>query len=271
MAFVLIFGNEKGGTGKSTMAMHTSISFLRKGYRVGTIDIDARQGTLTRYIQNRSLKKQHNPHFDLPLSDHISVPKSTERTLAESEQDERDRFTNALQKLKGCDVIIVDTPGSDQYMSRFAHSFADILITPLNDSFIDLDLLVRLNSDMTILYPSTYAEMVWEQRKERARHLGRSIEWIVLRNRISAVSSHNRQDMDRVLRSLAGRIGFHYLEGFSDRVIFKELFLSGMTLLDLKENRMPLSLSHIAARRELTFLVECIERLLHNKVRVASV
>lgn len=259
MAITLVFGNEKGGTGKSTIAMHIAIFFLRKGMRVGTIDVDARQGTLTRYIQNRTLKKKNHPHIDLPLTSHISLPKSSYLTIDENEVDEKKRFVHALEQLCTCDIIIVDTPGSDQHLSRFAHSHADVLITPMNDSLIDLDLLVRLDDAMTIIHPSTYSEMVWAQRKEKARHSRGHIEWIVLRNRISNMQSRNRFEMDRILRSLSKRIGFHYLEGFSDRVIFKELFLTGMTLLDMRENRIGLSLSHIAARQELTSLVHLIE------------
>ena len=259
MALTLVFGNEKGGTGKSTIAMHVAIFFLRKGLRVGTIDVDARQGTLTRYIQNRALKKQTHPHINLPLPFHISLPKSAKSTVEENETDEKARFLDSLEQFRNCDIVIIDTPGSDQHLSRFAHAHADILITPMNDSLIDLDLLVHLDDAMTIIHPSTYSEMVWAQRKEKAIRSRGHIEWIVLRNRISNMQSRNHLEMDRILKSLAKRIGFHYLEGLSDRVIFRELFLTGMTLLDMRENRIGLSLSHIAAREELTSLVTLIE------------
>ncbi len=266
MPKILVFGNEKGGTGKSTMAMHVSIFFLRKGFRVGTIDIDARQGTLSRYLENRYLKKKNNPDMDLPTPKNIRLVKSELDSVLQNKEDEEQKFENAIDDLSNNDIIVVDTPGSDQNLSRIAHSYADVLITPINDSFIDLDLLIHLDQEMKGLKPSIYAEMVWDQRKERAKKARKSIDWIVLRNRIIATTSNNYREMDAILRSLSKRIGFHYLEGFSERVIFKELFPSGMTLLDLKENRLAFSHSHLCARRELISLVEYIERLICRNI-----
>ena len=133
------------------------------------------------------------------------------------------------------DFVIVDTPGSDTYLSRLAHTWADTLLTPLNDSFIDLDLLARVDPDtLKIVRPSIYAEAVWKQRQLRAVQGGRPVDWVVMRNRLSSLAARNKRDMGTVIEALARRIGFRIAAGLSERVIYKELFLNGLTLLDLK-------------------------------------
>ena len=257
--YTIVLGNEKGGTGKSTAAMHVITWLLREGHQVASLDVDARQGTLTRYVENRRLRKQ-NKGEDLPVPQHEAVFKSTLANQGEAEAEDTEKLAKIIQGLSDVDYIVIDTPGSDNFLSRLAHSYADMLITPLNDSFIDLDMLVRVTPDsLDILRPSTYSEMVWEQKKQRAIRDGGSIDWIVLRNRLSSLYSRNKEEMGKVLRVLSKRIGFRLLDGFGERVIFRELFLSGLTLLDLRESNSPLSLSHIAAKQELAALMEAIQ------------
>ena len=257
--YTIVLGNEKGGTGKSTAAMHVITWLLREGYDVASLDIDARQGTLTRYVENRRLRKQ-NKSEDLPLPNHEAVFKSILGNQSEAEAEDTEKLAKTMQSFQNADYIVVDTPGSDNFLSRLAHSYADMLITPLNDSFIDLDMLVRVTPEsLDILRPSTYAEMVWEQKKTRAIRDGGSIDWIVLRNRLSSLYSRNKEEMGKVLKALSKRIGFRLLDGFGERVIFRELFLSGLTLLDLRESNTTLSLSHIAAKQELATLMQAIQ------------
>ncbi len=258
MKKIIVFGNEKGGTGKSTLAMHLVISLLNHGYRVGTIDVDARQGTFSRYIENRENTKKSDNTILLPI--HKAVFFSRNNDIKNAEKENQENFNNALEYLKDCDYIVIDTPGHDNSLSRFAHSYADVLVTPMNESFIDLDLLVRLKAslDNSELKPSTYAEMVWEQKKNKAMRSKGSIDWIVLINRMANVVSKNRQELEKILVALSKRIGFRFAKGFKERVIFKELFLSGLTLLDRKNLGSQISLSHIAARQELADLLKIL-------------
>lgn len=258
--YIIVLGNEKGGTGKSTLSMHIIVSLLRQGYTMGSIDVDARQGTLSRYVQNRK-KKQEISEEDLPLPIHHALHKSTNNNLEKAHAEDRENFANTIEELKekNCDYILVDTPGNDTYLSRVAHSYASTLITPINDSYIDLDMLVRLDNDQeTIIKPSLYAETVWEQKMERAKRDGGIIDWIVVRNRMSSIHSNNKSGIEKVLGALASRIGFRLVSGFSERVIFKELFLQGITLVDLTEMGIQMKLSHVAARNELTQLMQAI-------------
>jgi chromosome partitioning protein len=266
--YVIVLGNEKGGTGKSTAAMHVITSLLRSNHSVATIDVDARQGTLTRYIENRRARKEATGE-DLPMPDHVPIFKSTLPNVEEAEDQERSQMSETINLFRGYDFLVIDTPGSDSYLSRLAHSYADTLITPLNDSFIDLDMLVRVQSEgLSILHPSTYSEMVWDQKKHRAIRDGGKIDWIVMRNRLSSIYSRNKEEMERVLSALSKRIGFRLVSGFGERVIFRELFLNGITLLDLKETNTAVSLSHIAAKQELKVLMDTIQ--LPTALRKAS-
>jgi chromosome partitioning protein len=260
-AHLLVIGNEKGGSGKSTTAMHVAVALLGEGARVATLDLDARQGTLGRYIENRAAYCKRK-NIDLPMPVHAAVPLSTLPDRAAAEADERARFEAALEEVIGAvDFAIVDTPGSDTYLSRLAHTWADTLLTPLNDSFIDLDLLARVDPDtLKIVRPSIYAEAVWKQRQLRAVQGGRPVDWVVMRNRLSSLAARNKRDMGTVIEALARRIGFRTAAGLSERVIYKELFLNGLTLLDLKRGSggPSLTLSHVAARQEVRDLVAAL-------------
>lgn len=265
---MIILGNEKGGTGKSTVSMHVIVSLLRMGFPVGSIDVDARQGTLTRYLDNRKVTSE-STETPLPTSTHVSLLPSQASSKEEAIQEDKKNLEGAVAQLSSNRFIVIDTPGNNTPLSCAAHAMADTLITPLNDSFIDLDMLVRLKSDtLDIVRPSTYAEMVWDQKKQRAVRDKGSIEWYVLRNRLSSITARNKEQMDDVMQALSKRIGFHYCPGFGERVIFRELFLSGITVLDLEDCKIPLTLSHVSAKQELRNLIETLR--LPNVERLAA-
>lgn len=258
MAKILVLGNEKGGTGKSTTAMHVIVALLRQGNKVGSIDLDTRQASLSRYIDNRK-EFIASTGKDIPLPTHTKIHASEIDIKSEAEKDERERFEAALNKLKETqDYIVIDCPGSDRYLSHLAHSHADTLITPMNDSFIDLDLLAHIDGEnLKMEQPSCYALMVWEQRKVRAMQKRPPIDWIVMRNRLSSLDARNKRDITQVLDQLSKRLSFRLAPGFGERVVFKELFLQGLTLSDFKEANanMALTMSHVAARQEVRQLL----------------
>jgi hypothetical protein len=160
------------------------------------------------------------------------------------------------------DFLVIDCPGSDSNLSRLGHARADTLITPMNDSFVDFDLLGRVDPQTyRIKGPSVYSEMVWESRKRRAVCDGGEIDWIVVRNRLSHLDAKNKRRVESVLEALASRIGFRIGPGFGERVIFREMFPSGLTLLDLRDEGVDtqMSMSHVAARAEVRALVEALQ------------
>ena len=271
--YMIVLGNEKGGSGKSTTAMHIVVALLREGYRVGTIDLDARQKSLTRYIENRR-GYSSDKGLALPMPIEVVVPRSELRTSDDAENDEKERFEAAYISLAPkVDVIVVDCPGSDTFLSRLAHTAADSLVTPVNDSFVDLDLLARVNADThEVEGPSLYAEMVWKARQRRAMADGGKIDWVVLRNRVGSLHAKNKERVEVVLNKLSKRVGMRHIPGLGERVIYRELFLRGLTLMDLKEagglDGKGLSLSNVAARQEVRRLVDALELSFRQKETV---
>ena len=260
-AHIIVLGNEKGGSGKTTTGMHIIIALMRLGFNVGSMDLDARQRSLSRYIENRrqTALKENVP---LPVPQHIVLPRSPFNIVQEAEEDERERFMAAISKLSATnDFIVIDSPGSDTYLARLAHGHADTIITPINDSFVDLDVLATVDGHtLKIIKPSIYSEMVWEQKLLRAKRDGGSIEWIVMRNRLSNIDAKNKRFMTQVTGELSRRIGFRVAPGFSERVIFREMFLQGLTVLDIMDSNAKggLSLSHVAARQEVRDLLKTL-------------
>jgi chromosome partitioning protein len=266
-ARVIVLGNEKGGSGKSTTAMHVIVALLKRGFRVGSIDLDARQGTLSRMLENRAAYgaasgRSSDPVRGLAVPRHRRVARVEAATRAAAEGTERSALDAALGELLDLDFVVIDTPGSDSFLSRLGHASADVLITPLNDSYLDLDLLARIDvQGRQVLGPSLYSQMVWEQRQQRALAGRAPMDWIVMRNRLSHIDARNKRDIGRLLELLGARIGFRLAPGFGERVIFRELFPKGLTLLDLADEKMegvPLTLSHVAARQELRALLQAI-------------
>ncbi len=257
---IVVLGNEKGGSGKSTTAMHVTVSLLKRGLSVGCIDLDARQGTLSRQIENRRAHAESSgSKLEIPALHRVYG--STADARPEAQTEDREALDAALRDLAGCDYVVIDTPGSDNYLSRIGHASADTLITPLNDSFLDLDVLARVDiKGRAVLGPSTYSQMVWEQRQTRAKAGLKPIDWIVMRNRLGHVDARNKREVAALLNLLAERIRFRIAPGFGERVIFRELFPKGLTLLDLRDESpgFRLSLSHVAARQEVRDLLRTL-------------
>lgn len=262
-ANVIVLGNEKGGSGKSTAAMHLIVGLLREGYRVGAIDLDARQGTLAKYLEARE-NFSRSKGIDLPLPRHLSVHRSDLDSRMAADDEEAARFDAAFADLsRDCDIVVLDCPGADTFLSRYGHGHADTLITPINDSFVDFSMLAKVDpDDRSVVQPSIYSEMVWEARKRRFQRDRGRLDWIVMRNRLGASEARNKRDVGATLDELAKRIGFRTVKGFGERVIFRELYLQGLTLMDVKEAGLGinLSMSHVAARTEVRSLLSAIRK-----------
>ena len=244
----IVFANEKGGTGKSTTAVHTAIALAASGHKVGVLDLDHRQRTTTRYLENRDATMKRLDKA-IPQAVYEVLEDQTEEALAA-----------ALARLEAkADVIVVDTPGRDDPIARAAILRADTLVTPMNDSFVDLDLIGQVHPDtFKITRPSFYAELIWNSRTQRAKATGKSVDWVVLRNRLQHIQSHNLVRVGAALDELARRVGFRVIPGLGERVIYRELFPKGLTLLDFHEIG-EVGLGHVAARQELREMIASLD------------
>ena len=240
---IIVIGNEKGGAGKSTVAVHLATALMHEGARVAVIDLDTRQQSTGHFFANRAA---------WIAAEGVTLPQPCPVAPVGDEQ--------TLQVALGVDAdfVIMDTPGADTELSRAAHGRADLIVTPMNDSFVDFDVLGVIDPvTLDVMRPSVYAETVWEARKARAVQRGGSIDWVVLRNRLASVEARNRRRVDARVATLARRVGFRPLVGLRDRVIYRELFPFGLTVSDLSRAVRPVevSLSHVSARQELRVLM----------------
>ena len=261
MAHIIVVGNEKGGAGKSTVSMHVATALARMGHKVDALDLDLRQRTFGRYIANRKTFLETSG-LDLPSPNIHPLPEIEPGALRPGENMYDHKLSVAVASLElDSEFILIDCPGSHTRLSQVAHSLADTLITPLNDSFIDFDLLAHIDpTGETITGPSVYSEMVWNARQLRAQAGLTPIDWIVVRNRLGAQRMVNKEKMERAVDNLSKRIGFRVAPGFNERVIFRELFPRGLTLLDLKDIGVKqLNISNVAARQELRDLVKALQ------------
>ena len=259
---VIVIGNEKGGAGKSTLAIHIVTGLLHAGRKVAIIDLDLRQRSMERFFSNRAAWTAANGH-DLPLP---FVPDMGDgKALAKADEAEQlARFDAAYAEAQAvADIILIDTPGGDTALSRAAHGRADQIVTPMNDSFVDFDLLGEVDPvTLELKKPSIYSESVWEARKHRAITEGRqvTIDWVVVTNRLAVAEARNRRRLEEKMLKLAKRVGFRVGPGLRDRVIYRELFPFGLTVADLSNDIRPVSVSlaHVAARQELRNLMQSL-------------
>lgn len=258
-AHVIVIGNEKGGCGKTTVAMHMAVGLLRMGFDVGCIDLDHRQQSFGRYLANRRDWVARSG-IDLPIPEMAVVSPSTADMRSEARVEESAAFDAKLAEFSAtCDFVLVDCPGSDVPLARHAHTHADTLITPINDSLLDLDLLGRLDPvTWELKAAGVYAGLVWDLRQERRRAHRSGIDWVVTRSRLSALADRNKQKLAEILPKMQRVLGFRLADGFGERVVYRYLFLWGLTVLDLTHSgiRMEMTKSHEAARAEVKALLD---------------
>jgi chromosome partitioning protein len=241
----IVFANEKGGSGKSTSAVHVAIALASAGRKVAALDLDTRQRTLGRYLDNRAAMAKRLGQ-ELPTARYDTYDPAKSGPIEE----------RIAELADGMDAIVIDTPGRDDDYVRTAISLADTLVTPINDSFVDLDLIGQVDAEsFKVTRPSFYAEIVWDARKARGKRDGATVDWIVLRNRLQHLEARNMRRVAAALAELSKRVGFRTITGLSERVIYRELFPKGLTLLDLKAIGSEAGMAHVAARQELRELI----------------
>ena len=270
-AHVIVLGNEKGGTGKSTLAMHVSVALLKAGQRLATIDLDSRQRSFSRYIENRRAWMER-AGIELELPTHYQIARAEGARLEDNEAAEFACFAEAITAVEHShDFVVIDTPAADTYLSRLAHAMADTLVTPLNDSFVDFDVLGCVDgATFAVTSVSHYAEMAREARRQRRLVDGGLTDWIVVRNRLALLASRNKRLVGEGLSELGLRLGFRVAEGFAERLVYREFFPRGLTALDnldeITLGERP-SLLHVTARQEVRSLVEAMRLPIDDRGR----
>ena len=257
-AHIITVSNEKGGTGKSTISMHLAIKLMMEGFSVATFDLAGRQSTLSKTIEQRK-KYCETKGIELPIPEHTRVlPEDNYYLVPQAREKLAFQIYEASSKF---DAIIIDTPGTKNYLFEEAHKFSDTVITPISDSLIDLNVLADIDLESgRVRMPGHYANFIWDMKKYLASQGKSYLNWIVTGNKLSSYNSKNKATVFSYLERLAKLYGFRFTPGLKDRVIYKELFLEGLTVLDMQnENlKMKMTISHLAAKREIKALAEFI-------------
>jgi chromosome partitioning protein len=247
-ARIITVANEKGGVGKSTVAFHLAVALADTGHKVLAIDLDRRQQSLTRAFTNRGGTAKRLG-IRLPLPRHVVLQNQSGAGLCQE-----------LQRTAwDCDFVVVDAAGHDSPMARRAIALADLLVSPVNSSFVDLDLLGRFHPVSNKLQgPGCFAMMVSELRQARIDAGMPALDWLVLQNRKRREVSKNQGQVEKALTQLAQRLDFRIGSGLFERVAYRELFLLGLTHLDLR--RIPeLARTKVAAATEVMALLDDLE------------
>ncbi len=257
-AHIIVVSNEKGGTGKSTLSMHLAVKLLQEGFKIASIDLDGRQGSLTKYIENRK-NFCEKKEIELPIPEHYSFAPETNTYLIPAA---REKVAHQIYELiPQFDAIIIDTPGTKNYLFEEAHKYADTVITPISDSLIDLNVIADIDyTTGKVKMPGHYAEYIWDTKKYLASQGKAYLNWIITGNKISASRSKNKALVFNYLEKLSKLYGFRLIDGMKDRVIYRELFLEGLTVLDMQHPNLKLrmSMSHLAAKLEINNLAAFI-------------
>ena len=263
---VIVVGNEKGGSGKTTIAMHVAVGLLKDGQRVGTIDLDGNQKSLTHYIEHRRIWANYRG-IELEIPIHRCIARAEGARLEENEAEELAAFEAAVSNFdQSVDFLVIDTPANDNYLMRLAHLMADTLLTPLNDSFLDFGTLASIDPvTHEVTERGHYAGMVCEARRQRRLFDRSHISWLVIRNRLSF-----GRLVDRSLDKLAMSLGFRPLDGCAERIVYRQLFPSGLTAFDsldeaTLEDRP--SRSHVAAQQEVRDLYALLQLPINDRAR----
>ena len=259
---VIVVGNEKGGSGKSTIAVHIAVALLKLGQSVATIDLDSRQRSFTHYIDNR-LVWARRCGKKLPSPNHVCFDEEGEFSKPKDEAEAHAAFLNAVETLSADHgYIVIDTPGHNSHLSRLAHAMANTLITPLNDSFVDLDVLGNVDPEtFSVTGINHYASIVEDARRERQAAGKPDTDWIVLRNRLSMLTSRNKRFVGDALDDLSQKLGFRCIEGLAERVIFREFYPRGLTAIDeIDEGTLGTrpTMSHATAQLEVQNLLSAL-------------
>ncbi len=221
---VIVFANEKGGVGKSTFAFHAGMALCHAGHTVAAIDLDSRQQTLSRALENRE-GTARRLKIELPRPKNVTLRHQTGAALHQE-----------IARIGwDADYILIDAPGHDSPMARLAIAMADTLVTPVNSSFVDLDLLGQFDPiTMKLKRFGNFSKLVQEMREVRDYQGNPPVDWIVAQNRQRRLGSHNQSRVKQALEELAPKVGFRLTDGLGERVAYRELFLLGMTVFDLK-------------------------------------
>ena len=223
-AHLVVFANEKGGVGKSTLAFHCALALAHLGKRVLAIDCDRRQQTLRHLLEARD-GTMRALKVDLPRPSHAVLDKQSGALLLQE-----------IERLgRDCDFILIDLPGHDSPVARRAIALANTIVTPVNCSPADIHGLGSVNPvNHQLRKAAPFAELIVAMRAERIVSGLDPFDWVVVKNRIRRCELRLILSADRDLATMARDLGFRFINGLTERLIYRELLPFGLSHSDLR-------------------------------------
>jgi chromosome partitioning protein len=117
---IITVAQQKGGSGKTTVAAHLAVAFTRAGKSVGLLDVDP-QGSLGEWFERR---EQTLGEEDVGLAFRTASGWGARR--------------EAKQLARDFDIVVVDTPPKSDLEIRPAIEMADLVAVPVQPTPVDL-------------------------------------------------------------------------------------------------------------------------------------
>jgi len=238
-AQVITIGNNKPGAGKTTLAVHVILSLVSYGYRVCAIDIDPDQRSLSHYLENRK-RYMNQRGITLPMPTAHATVNQRSLSTAISNDTHCHHFQDYIHRIcQEYDFLVMDTQAFNSFLSRFAHSLANIIITPVNYSLSDIE--------------GEYWSLIERRNDTQNQIHSTPLRWFILRNRYLLVDTPGIRHIYKQFSRLAFSHELIWKDGLQERPLYHELFLRGLSLLDVGEENhgIEVTLPYIAARQEL--------------------
>ncbi len=245
MKIVCFFGL-KGGVGKTSLAAAAATAAQEAGFATAVLDLDGSGTGLDAFVARRREAGLIAPRSITPPTRSFLNAANSRRATEEMDA----AVERALDA--GADCLVVDTSsGRDAlWMNAAAILASNVLVTPVTDSPIDLQMLLGRGAAQSV------ADFVEAAAGYRGRQ---SLRWIVARNRRGHLHTRLSDRIGADLNEAADRIGFEIVEGLRERVGYREMFEDGWSPLDPPRTNQALGMSVLSARSEMRMLLSALE------------
>ncbi len=244
----ITIGSFKGGTGKTTLTAVLGTALANRGIKTSIIELETNTKPLARFEAARSFA-------DLPTS---SV---AELALSGGNPDIRDwqmMLSRQIEqaKVRGCQLTIIDTGSVWKPEVIAAHLLADLVLTTVTESPIDLyQFMPGAGPNMQANHP--YAELINLVRRNAEKTNKVNFDWTLCINRRSHLRTRVGDSVYQRLQSFTRATDVSLMDGLTDRVAYRNMMETGVTPLDDISGE-PIARSALAARTEVARLVSTV-------------
>lgn len=253
---IVTIGSFKGGTGKTTMAAVLGTAMTLRGLKVRVIELETQTKPLARYQASREFADLDGPKVtDLNVSGGTPDVKDWQMTFSSVKAD---------AERAGIDVVIIDTTSVWKPEVIAAHLMADLVLTTVTESPIDLyQIMPTEGPSMQAVRP--YAQLIDLVRRHAEKAERTNFDWFLCLNRKSHLITRVGERVRDRLTEFTDESRIQMVEGLVDRVGYRNMMDTGITPMDVIAGQ-PVQRSQIAARTEVNRLASRVVARLGLKV-----